>query len=169
MVQCRKPGAYKQTDTPGLPPATQIGANTFGFLLNGQPWVPEGNDGGGNNLSISFDPGFNNGVFGIAVYRATATMSFTQGFGIGIRDSLNYFSFPKTFILSHTSLFRARGNKEELCTIFSKDIGTFCNGQLSVDKLDRQNGIIAGRFNFTLHENGCDTIKVTSGRFDMKF
>jgi hypothetical protein len=25
---------------PGLPPATQSGANTLGFLLNGKPWTP---------------------------------------------------------------------------------------------------------------------------------
>ena len=171
FTQCckEKPTSGNDNDIPGLPPATQSGANTLGFLLNGQPWTPQGNDGGGNNLSIDFDPGFNNGIVGIAVYKATATLPFTQGFGIGIRDSLNYFSFPKTFLLSRNSLFRARGNKEALCTMFSTDVGTFCNGQLTIDKLDRQNRIIAGRFNFTLHQNGCDTVKVTNGRFDMKF
>ncbi len=44
---CCKKDSTNTTDVPGLPPATQIGANTFGFLLNGQPWVPKGNNGGG--------------------------------------------------------------------------------------------------------------------------
>ena len=167
-VQCRK-SDLRRTDTPGLPPATQIGANTFGFLLNGQPWVPKGYNGSGNNLSINYDPGFNNGVVGITAYRAIANLPNTQTAGIGIRDSLNYMTFPKSFKLSNKSLFRAGVTKDVFCMLLSFDINTHCNGELIIDKLDKQKRIIAGRFYYTLHQNGCDTIKVTNGRFDMKF
>jgi|GEM_PF-4482748 len=43
-----------------LPPITQTGANTFGFLLNGQVWLPKGSDGT-PNLTSSYDPTFMGG------------------------------------------------------------------------------------------------------------
>ena len=49
FTQCckEKPNNNNDNDIPGLPPATQVGANTFGCLVNGVPWVPQGNNGGG--------------------------------------------------------------------------------------------------------------------------
>lgn len=46
-------------------------------------------------------------------------------------------------------------------------------GKLTITKLDKQNGILSGRFEFTLTQKtpklGCDlVIRVTQGRFDMK-
>ena len=57
------------TGSNGLPPATQTGANTFGFLLNGQPWVPKGWTGGSANLSLDIDFSYRNGIFNIAAYK----------------------------------------------------------------------------------------------------
>ena len=47
-------------DNSGLPPATQTGANTLGFTLNGQPWTPQGNNGTAN-LSLYYDVTFRGG------------------------------------------------------------------------------------------------------------
>lgn len=168
MVQCRKPGTYKGTDTPGLPPATQNGANTFGCLLNGQLWIPQGNNGSGNNLSINYDPQFNNGVFSIAAYNAINSSANTQYLGVGIGDSLNFFTFPRTFKLSKTSIYRTTASISLSCIIRSTAT-IISEGELFIDKLDKQKRIIAGRFNYTLYQSGCDTVKVTNGRFDMKF
>jgi len=44
FATCKK----NPTDSNGLPPATQEGKNTFGFLLNGQVWTPQGNNGTAN-------------------------------------------------------------------------------------------------------------------------
>ena len=41
-------------------------------------------------------------------------------------------------------------------------------GKLEITKLDMKNGIIAGKFEFTLTKPGCETIRVTEGRFDKK-
>lgn len=41
-------------------------------------------------------------------------------------------------------------------------------GTLNITRPDRSAGIIAGTFEFTLAQPGCDTIKVTQGRFDKK-
>jgi len=42
------------------------------------------------------------------------------------------------------------------------------DGQLTLTRLDEQAGIIAGTFEFTIAKPGCDTIRVTDGRFDKK-
>jgi Family of unknown function (DUF6252) len=41
------------------------------------------------------------------------------------------------------------------------------DGQLIVTKLDKPNRIVSGLFEFTTVVPGCDTIKVTDGRFDL--
>ena len=62
FAQCKK----EKVDSNGLPSATQSGANTFGFLLNGKPWVPWCKMFGIDNLSDYVDFSFRNGVFGIS-------------------------------------------------------------------------------------------------------
>ncbi|UOQ73225.1 hypothetical protein [Hymenobacter cellulosilyticus] len=39
-------------------------------------------------------------------------------------------------------------------------------GSLTITRLDLTAGIISGTFSFTLYKPGCDTIRVTNGRFD---
>ena len=165
FAQCHKDKTPAPDNPYGLPNATQEGKNTLGFLLNGVPWTPKGFNGTAN-LSIDFDPGFNDGTVGIAAYRITGEID--QAFGIGVADSLNAFSYPKTIKLSNTSLGRVRFRKD-LYTIFSTD-ATFVDGNLVITKLDRISRIISGTFNAILFEQGQgDTIRITNGRFDMRY
>ena len=162
FAKCEK----DKPDFNGLPAATQQGKNTLGFMLNSQPWTPQGFNGTAN-LSIDFDPGFNNGVVGIAAYRIT-TSNNREYFGLGIKDSLNFLTPPFTINLSNQSLYKLRFENNN-CSLFSSDSDTQANGQLTITKLDRTNRIISGTFNATLSKAGCSTIQITDGRFDMKF
>ena len=161
-----KPIDSDSNNIPGLPPATQTGANTLGFLLNGVPWTPAGNYGTAN-LSISFDPGLNNGVFGISAYRYTAGKR--SSFGIGVGDSLNFLAIPFLRALNPSSIFSASFSKIDSCILDSYYDSVFSSGHLKIIRLDRTQGIISGEFKCTLSGLGCDTIKITEGRFDMKF
>ena len=154
-------------DSNGLPAATQTGANTFGFLLNGKPWTPQGFNGTAN-LEINVDLGYNNGIFGISGYR-TITNNFTQYVGLGISDSLNFISFPATLLLSKRSLYQIGVSRNDSCSIDYYDSSVYRAGKLVINKFDTINGIISGTFNATLYKKGCDTVKITEGRFDMKF
>ena len=78
FAKCEK----DKIDSNGLPPATQEGKNTLGYMLNGQPWTPQGFSGTGN-LSVDFDSGVDNGVVGISGYRII-TNNNREYFGIGI-------------------------------------------------------------------------------------
>lgn len=164
FAQCKK----NKPDSNGLPPATQEGKNTLGFLLNGEPWKPQGSRVT-SNLSIDFDPNFNQGIFGIVAYNFIPTNS--EQFKVGIGDSLNFVNAPKTFALTRNSLGGIAFTSYDCGYYFSWDNNITVNGSLTITKLDRTNRIIAGTFYVTLIKDslGCGTIKITDGRFDMKF
>jgi hypothetical protein len=50
----------------------------------------------------------------------------------------------------------------------SDDAGTYHKGTLTITRLDLQAGIISGTFEFTLAKPGCDTVRITQGRFDKR-
>ena len=154
-------------DNGGLPPITQTGSNTLGFTLNGQPWTPQGQVGVSPNLAIDIDFGYNNGILSITGYKYSSGKR--EDFGIGIRDSLNFMTFPKNLVLGKNTLANARFTND-YCNCDFYDPTIFRGGNLSITKLDKTNKIISGTFNVTLFKVGCsDTIKITDGRFDMKY
>jgi len=56
------------------------------------------------------------------------------------------------------------------CTVDAFDTSIFRNGELVITEFDKTNQIISGTFDFALFNNKCgDTIKITNGRFDMKY
>ena len=66
-----------------------------------------------------------------------------------------------------TVLNSCRNNSND--TLIANSDQLRCSGQLTVAKLDTSAGIVSGTFNATLFKPGCDTLKITEGRFDMKF
>jgi hypothetical protein len=165
FTQCCKEKTATNTDIPGLPPATQTGANTLGFLLNGVPWVPEGP----NNLSMDYDPGFNDGILGIVAYRKILYVD-NSVFSFGIQDSINFMTFPKTIPVSKSSLAQFSFTDKAFCERIHYDTTVFRSGELIITLLDNRNRVISGKFNTVLYNPICgDTIKITNGRFDMKF
>ncbi len=165
-LQCRKTPRPPVTDIPGLPAATQTGANTLGFLLNGQPWTPEGP----NNLSIDYDPGFNNGIVGIVAYRKINSTNSTQ-IVLGIKDSLNFMTIPISKNVGKNTLGFVNYSNSSFCSYHQNDDSTYTIGVITISKLDKLNRIIAGSFECKLFNRLCnkDTLVITNGRFDMKF
>ena len=160
FAQCKK----SAPDSNGLPAATQDGKNTLGFLLNGQPWKPQGVRGTGN-LSIDFDPSFNQGIFSIVAYNFNTSVS--EQFIIGVKDSLNFINAPITLSLNRLSLYSVSYNTP--CDYFNQLNDVTSSGSMTITKLDRTNRIISGTFTAALQKTGCTEIKITDGRFDMKF
>lgn len=160
--QCKKNVAYSN----GLPPVTQEGKNTLGFMLNGQPWIPQGFNGTAN-LSIDFDPGINNGIFSISAYRITSSTN-REYFGIGVKDSVNSITPLKSYQLGNGTLYGIYFSNNS-CTFDYFDNAVNRSGILTITKLDRTKRIISGTFNATLSKAGCTTTQITNGRFDMKY
>jgi len=161
-IACRK----HRMDSNGLPPATQEGKNTLGFLLNGKPWTPKGFRGESSNLSLDYEPDYKNGGFNIVA--RDFTNPITEQFIIGIIDSLNFLPIPSTISLNHHGLLGVMFSNQE-CEYFSSDSDTYSSGSLTITKLDvtDERVIISGKFNATLYKPGCDSIRITDGRFDL--
>ena len=67
LLGCKK---NKPAPADQLPPATQTGANTFGCLLNGQPWLlTYGYLGSTPQLRVTYDPSYTGGSLQIMAYR----------------------------------------------------------------------------------------------------
>lgn len=146
-----------------LPPATQTGAGTFGCLINGKAFMPKGWGGREPNFYIIVDPGFD-GNLHIKVYRLIE----------GKKESISIFCYDiqqkgeYTIDADKRTWINYR-NEMSNCN-FLQASDNYVSGILKITKYDLQNRIIAGEFECKLFDeaSGCDTIKVTNGRFDYK-
>ena len=167
LAQCQKNESAPSKPDDQLPPATQTGANTFGCLLNGQPWTPSGNDGRAN-YRVSYDPGYAGGSLTIRVYRYPDSSSNYQNMIIGGDRIAQPGIYP--FVLTgDRKAFFADHKLAPPCDDFSEAPSlTYRTGSITITRLDLQQGIISGTFNFKLAKPGCDTVRVTQGRFDKR-
>ena len=158
LSQCKKNDDPDPVDQ--LPPATQTGANTFGCLVNGQAWTPQGNNGTDNNV-VSYDGNVN-----ILTYRISKAGRQVIRIGAGIVTHTGTYSLSLPVTQGSASYYD-RG-KPSPCDEFFHNEVSYRRGKLSITRLDLQAGIIAGTFEFIVAKTGCDTIRVTDGRFDYK-
>ena len=150
-----------------LPAETQTGAGTFGCLVNGKVYAAlaaikcRGDWQGLNTLYISADCNSNTSYS--SDFFSTG-MLLNGNLSNGQVFNLVRFSQP---INSTLSQFVADANIK-LCGYRGNNIKT---GQVELVKFDGVARIASGRFAFTLYEpgSGCDTLRVTNGRFDVKF
>ena len=165
-LKCKKnPPPLIIDNTEKLPPATQEGKNTCGFLLNGKVWVPKGNSGR-SNPRWYFDPGLNNGSFNLV---GTRTENIGDTSFTGFSLSFNNFSAGYYRINIDSSKAGVFTNSKNYCSYWWLDTIKNHNSFVNITKFDTQNRIIAGTFEFTLYKPGCDTVRITQGRFDVKY
>jgi hypothetical protein len=175
LTQCHKkdPDPTPPSDpVAALPAETQTGAGTFGCLVNGKAYTaPYATSARGDwqsttRLAISSNTYFNGQL---ANQEVTVVMSLS-----GILQDIQTFSFisaaspfPIFTPGSNQAIGTAASTNSNLCYYSGDYIKT---GQVTLTKFDGVARIASGRFAFTLYEpGGCDTLKVTNGRFDVKF
>ncbi len=161
FAKCNK----DKIDSNGLPPATQEGKNTLGFLLNGIPWTPKGFNGTAN-LSLYYDPMYMGGVFNISCYNRQSGSSNRQLLGFfadSVQQTQKLVFGRKDFGVEFYDNFKIN------CNFSSRDSMVISEGYCEITKIDKANGIFSGVFEFTLKKTNCTTVKITQGRFDLKF
>jgi hypothetical protein len=161
FIACLLLFSCKKDDVEVMPDYTQTGERTFGAYVNGELWLPKGRPSTFiHNLNMTYDPGYHNGSLEITAYRILGDnheenmhiyMSQLSSEGIYSLDD------PKV----GAAIFRGD------CT-YGREEGVYREGSLEITRLDMEEGIVAGKFEFTLAKPGCDTIRVTEGRFDYK-
>jgi hypothetical protein len=160
---------------PGLPCATQTGEDTFGCYINGEPWVAEI----GPNI---WDPT----VHAIAAqYDESAYFMDHNNFlylkGARYTDNTNGFitisinPLVSAGIIHHSQVSHLNSNglityiENGLTTdAISFKLDTLFEYNFEITRLDTVKNIISGKFSFT-GTSPNDTIKVSEGRFDVKY
>lgn len=153
---CKK----KVNELSKLPPITQEGKNTFGCLVNGKVWVPQGYNPPHSNFEVIVDP--SDSLIDIRAFSLKDEQKTDIFFGSTITQSTGIFPFQNKGKVS-LGIFRING-----CYIGSND-SVFRKGNLKITKYDLQNNILSGEFDCVIYASGCtDTVRITNGRFDKK-
>jgi hypothetical protein len=147
-----------------LPPATQAGENTFGALVNGRAWIPKGCVGSGAGADLFWPNFFTLGAdwactdesMGLFITSPDGTLITTQSYPI-----------VSSFVKDD---FESRGGGRFVSNgICIYDGDHVLDGKITLTRLDKKNKIVAGTFEFSTVREGCDTIRVTDGRFDFRY
>ncbi len=75
---------------------------------------------------------------------------------------------PHTFILRQNSNLDL-GYSQYPCVYDFADSTVKGSASITISKLDKSAGIVSGTFSAVFIKEGCDTISITDGRFDIKY
>ena len=156
-----------KTELEKLPAITQTGANTFGCLVDGVAWLPNGSkpQNGGSNIQVYVDPTFQGGRFSITGHQYNNFQS-KLSFGASSCTSAGYYDISLSVNGIDYNRFL---NNVSTCEFSSFDTGSYRRGNFNITRYDLTNGIFSGTFEFTIKSQACgDTIRITNGRFDVK-
>ena len=142
-----------------LPPETQKGANTFGCLVNGELFVAQP-----SGLS------FNSRTYVYADYGVVLDGPSLTIFGSNKKGLINIILHdPETNMLLIPRRLTYRNNNDRFY-VFRPN-----TGEVFLTKFDLENRIVSGTFEFEIPLLKDDetvediTVKITEGRFDIKF
>ena len=145
-----------------LPPKTQTGAQTFGCLINGQPFVPPKL---GSNSPRAFYQ-FARGAYTLGISAGTGGGNEMIAVLVGGIDISGLTEGQYSLIERQSGNFHGaylEGYE------FQSTTNTGDPGKLIVTNFDPQNFIISGTFSFSIKDENGDNIEITEGRFDMNY
>ncbi|MCX8492429.1 MAG: hypothetical protein ORN54_15335 [Cyclobacteriaceae bacterium] len=145
-----------KTELEKLPPITQEGKNTFGCLVNGKAWIaPTQTDAAGfyqlGTLQVSGS--FNEPSRSLGIVLNSSSVLNTGRFEL--------VNFPVSYCRAIIEINNTSG-------CFYEPENTLA-GFVEIKLLDTRKYIVSGIFEFTTLTKVCDTLKVTNGRFDIKY
>ncbi len=167
LTSCLKDKLKVTTSQPTLPPITNEGKNTFGCYVNGKLWLPLGYDGYARS---EYYPWSIASQTIPEVYGNLRLVTFNRedksGFSIKIQ---------KVFEKGKNMVYTSSDLKSYL--LFVSNQSTYYNyvedtsNLLVISRLDTIDKIVSGTFQFKLINelNKLDTLKVTDGRFDLRY
>ena len=149
MISCGSDDDNSQNPIDQLPPATQTGTNTFGFLVNGEP------------INVT------NTSQQTAIYQQGLLQLGGGGIGIDISNISTNVEYNLIGItLTGRARYQVDPNPQLGCQYEFED--TY-EGSILFTKIDTVNFIISGTFEFSTITDGCEDIKITNGRFDLQY
>ena len=142
-----------------LPPATQTGANTFGCLINGEPWYNRGGQFNDPDVSAGYGNNFLS-VYGRAIDPFISdkydriNITFHNP-SVGNSSPIPGWNLPFRLTYEDYVFYR---------------LDTLSRITQSLTRFDLDMQIASGTFAFTaINDELMDTLVVTDGRFDVEF
>jgi len=152
-----------KTELEKLPAITQEGKDTFGCLVNGKAW-----------FTTSITNATSNYQLGSLQLSAVIDKPSHQSISISLLEDIGdpvltigeYDLAPSAeynpwvgFFISLTCYYGGSSATRD----------DTIDGKLTITRFDKTIYIISGLFEFTTVHNGCDTLKITNGRFDIRY
>ena len=167
FVGCNK----ETTGSYGLPNATQSGAEIFGCLINGTPFIAD-NDLNDPNYSTSGNGAWLTGDT-LKISGAPQVGSYFQGIQLYLIGNLQQ---DEIYSIDSVNTLAIASTDSSCQGISIYPIGSGASsGTIELTKFDTVNKIVSGNFNLTFppYSSNCfiedDTLTVTQGRFDYKY
>jgi hypothetical protein len=150
-------------DSTVLPEATQSGKNTAGAIINGKVWVATTkkinqpgtyceNSGNRTNITLELRQIENQGRNSISITAIIEDLELNKIYPLSEDPDTGY----KFAIYTDNNLVNYGTNSTN-------------TGTIKITRLDLQNHIVSGIFEFKAVNNNGNVITVTEGRFDKKF
>lgn len=164
-IACKNDDNSPVNPVDALPPATQIGAQTFGCLVDGKVFLPK--SFGHNRLNAFYQN--SNDSFTLSI-SSESSENNTNRYFIIIGGAKVQNLEEKSYELGddidgkYTALF-TRGSINDQ-TLSTTDMNP---GKLNITFFDPTNFIVSGTFEFTVLDNDGKEIKITDGRFDLNY
>ena len=157
-------------DVTELPPATQTGANTFGAMVDGKMWVPQGFGSiPANNLLDARLLG--NNLF-IVAQNFSSSPNETE-FDITVTGVTGPGTYALNSNVSHPSSYASYGYyvKRNFSPINEWITSSTFTGSVNLTKFDTVNHIASGTFQFSAGEmfSSAPALSVLDGRFDVRY
>ena len=144
-----------------LPPATQIGANTFGCLLDGKAFLP---DNSSNSYNCFYQFVSNEFYFTV---RASNRDENLNSYSLAIKTEQKQIFEGETYPLVNNIPTKAYGSYS-LVNMFSYT-NLVNTGELTITELDPTNQIVSGTFWYDIKDHNNVVHHIREGRFDMHY
>lgn len=174
LFSCSKDDNKSQKPIDQLPPATQVGANTAGCLVNGEAFLPKGTSLGGPILSCFYQRNQYGYHLGLSINNKTFDLIKTVQFGtnlIELVENTTYHLVAKKSDINNNYIsnfgeYYILSDKDADIHYYTTDTVT---GELKITKLDTQRNIISGTFWYDAINSNNEKVQVREGRFDMHY
>ena len=157
---CDKDDNKLQNPVSQLPPETQTGKNTFGCLINGEPFVVSNT----SNQSAIYQGG------GLLIGGGIDNSNMDERISMFISETSigEIISENNSYVLNSDSVPKGVYYTENKnCFYFTSNNYT---GTITIGKLDKINFIVSGTFEFKSISDNCEgIIDITNGRFDLQY
>jgi hypothetical protein len=145
-----------------LPPATQTGANTFGALLDGEPFIPAG---GSSPLDSQYQLINGERFFSLQGNKRIEDFNFIA---LSLSTNAQELEQGRTYVLeSEFTLGGVSGKYSFNGDIYDTDDQN--SGELTITRLDLNAQIISGTFFYDVIDGNGNLREIRDGRFDMRF